>query len=177
MRAAVWGSFSASLPRYGVCRYRLVVYPPGTNASQRRRLRVWRSLPVWGPLLWLALGVLLGTLSTSSGAVVATATAITAAVAVVVRRAAGRLPGLVRSVEATSIPGYTFPAGVPTPSDVIGIHDELRSADVALARHVLNPVEHELIWQRAYNSVPPRRGVAWRRPWGFRAQSAARDPR
>ena len=49
-----WGSFIVCLDRMGVTRYRLVIYPPGINEAERRRLRVWRGWPMWGALLWIA---------------------------------------------------------------------------------------------------------------------------
>ncbi|MHA3019723.1 DUF6611 family protein [Mycobacterium sp. BMJ-28] len=54
-----WGSLIISPTRYGVTRYRLVVFPPGLSTGQRRLLRIWRAWPTWGLALWLALEVTL----------------------------------------------------------------------------------------------------------------------
>jgi hypothetical protein len=48
-----WGSFDVYPSRYGITRYRLVVFPPGMSAEERRLLRVWRSWPAWGTVLFL----------------------------------------------------------------------------------------------------------------------------
>ena len=37
-----WGSIDIKPDRFGVTRYRLVVYPPGISESERRRVRVAR---------------------------------------------------------------------------------------------------------------------------------------
>jgi hypothetical protein len=47
-----WGSLDSYPRRFGVKRYRLVVFPPGISPEERRLLRLWRSWPVWGALLW-----------------------------------------------------------------------------------------------------------------------------
>ena len=53
----VWGSFTIYPARYGVTRYRLVVFPPGISAVERRMLRVWRAWPLWGAALWVGLQI------------------------------------------------------------------------------------------------------------------------
>ncbi|GAC50054.1 DUF6611 family protein [Gordonia aichiensis] len=154
---SVWGSFSAGTGRFGVCRYRLVVFPPGVNSMQRRRLRLWRGWPVWGPLVWLAVAVGLSACGASGPVVLAAATTVFVVSGVAARRAAGRLPATVRTVDLTTIPGYDIPEGMPTPRSIANTVSELRSADRRLARGAITPVEHEVVWQRVYDSLPPRR--------------------
>ena len=48
-----WGFARVQVDRFGVTRYRLVVYPPGISDIERRRLRVWRGSPIWGTALWV----------------------------------------------------------------------------------------------------------------------------
>jgi hypothetical protein len=48
-----WGSFDVYPSRYGITRYRLVVFPPGMSPDERRLLRIWRSWPAWGTVLFL----------------------------------------------------------------------------------------------------------------------------
>ena len=48
-----WGFVCIQIDRFGVTRYRLVVYPPGISDVQRRRLRLWRGAPIWGAALWV----------------------------------------------------------------------------------------------------------------------------
>lgn len=154
---SVWGSFSAGAGRFGVCRYRLVVFPPGVNSMQRRRLRLWRGWPLWGPLLWLAVAVGLSTCGASGPVGLAVATTVLVVSGVASRRAAGRLIAAVRTVDLTTIPGYDIPEGMPTPRSIADTVGELRSADGRLARGAITPVEHEVVWQRVYDSIPPRR--------------------
>jgi hypothetical protein len=46
-----WGSFDAMVSRYGVRRYRLIIYPPGTTTADRRLARLWRGWPLGGVAL------------------------------------------------------------------------------------------------------------------------------
>jgi hypothetical protein len=48
-----WGSFDIQPDRFGVIRYRLVVFPPGISESERRRVRVARGWPAWGLVAWI----------------------------------------------------------------------------------------------------------------------------
>ena len=48
----LWGDFRSGPPsRTGWLDYRLTVYPPGTNAAERRALQFWYSWPLVGALL------------------------------------------------------------------------------------------------------------------------------
>ena len=124
---------------------------------QRRRLRLWRGWPVWGLVMWLAVAVGLSSLGASGTTVLVVATAVLVVSGVVARRTAGTLPSAVRTVDLTTIPGYNVPEGMPTPKSIADTLAELRSADRRLERGAINPVEHELIWQRVHDSIPPRR--------------------
>lgn len=74
-----WGSLHISATRYGVTRYRLVVFPPGLSTEQRRLLRVWRAWPTWGMAVWLVLEVaLLPTMGTVAALTLSTFAAISA---------------------------------------------------------------------------------------------------
>src|ERR1044072_8596165 len=48
-----WGSIDIRPDRFGVTRYRLVVFPPGISDSERRRVRGARGWPLWGALVWV----------------------------------------------------------------------------------------------------------------------------
>src|ERR1700741_2720084 len=48
-----WGSFDAAIGRYGIRRYRLAVYPPGSTTADRRLARMWRGWPITGAALAL----------------------------------------------------------------------------------------------------------------------------
>ena len=49
-----WGSIDVHPDRYGMTRYRLVVFPPGISEPERRRVRLARGWPMWGALIWVA---------------------------------------------------------------------------------------------------------------------------
>src|SRR6476659_5562080 len=49
----VWGAIEIRPDRFGVTRYRLVVFPPGISESERRRVRVARGWVLWGALVWV----------------------------------------------------------------------------------------------------------------------------
>src|SRR5690242_13702116 len=48
-----WGSLEIHPDRFGLTRYRLVVFPPGINAAERRSVRVARGWPLWGAVVWV----------------------------------------------------------------------------------------------------------------------------
>lgn len=164
---SVWGSFSAGSGRYGVCRYRLVVFPPGISSTQRRRLRLWRGWPIWGACLWLTAALVLGVIGTPAVAALWAATALFVISGVIARRIAGHLPGDVRTIDLTTIPGYDLPEGMPTPASIADTLGELRCADARMSRGIITPVEHEVIWQHVYDSMPHRRS-RWPRRRPFR---------
>ena len=43
-----WGSLVVQPDRFGVTRYRLVVFPPGISEPERRWVRLARGWPMWG---------------------------------------------------------------------------------------------------------------------------------
>jgi hypothetical protein len=56
-----WGDFRVGTPgRTGWVTYRLSVYPPGTNAAERRTLQFWYSWPSIGALICLLAFAVLG---------------------------------------------------------------------------------------------------------------------
>jgi len=59
-----WGSLDIRPDRFGVTRYRLVVYPPGISQSERRRVRVARGWPLWGALVWVMCEIFMNTMTT-----------------------------------------------------------------------------------------------------------------
>ena len=61
--------------RYGVRRYRLIIYPAGTTTADRRLARLWRGWPISGAVLGLLAVMLLGNVAASPDAVLAFAVA------------------------------------------------------------------------------------------------------
>jgi Family of unknown function (DUF6611) len=73
--AQQWGSFDAVVSRYRVRRYRLIIYPPGTSAADRRLARLWRGWPITGAVLALLAVMLLANEPASPNTVLAFAVA------------------------------------------------------------------------------------------------------
>src|SRR5580693_6535639 len=48
-----WGSYDVKITQYGVRRYRLIIYPPGTTTADRRLARLRRGWPLGGAVLIL----------------------------------------------------------------------------------------------------------------------------
>ena len=61
--------------RYGVRRYRLIIYPAGTGTADRRLARLWRAWPLGGAVLGLLAVMLLGNAASSPDTVLAVAVA------------------------------------------------------------------------------------------------------
>ena len=76
-----WGGLDVRPSRGGVVHYRLTVYPPGTNAHERMLHRIWRSWPVAGGVLWIALMLVFGVFASASQAFWAATVTIAAATA------------------------------------------------------------------------------------------------
>jgi hypothetical protein len=55
-----WGVYDVNAGRSGLVHYRLTVYPPGTNAAERRALTLARDWPVSGAVCALAAFMVLG---------------------------------------------------------------------------------------------------------------------
>jgi hypothetical protein len=71
-----WGSFAATVGRYGVRRYRLVIYPPGSSTADRQLARLWRGWPISGAVLGLVAVMLLSNVAASPDTVLAFAVTV-----------------------------------------------------------------------------------------------------
>ena len=148
----VWGSFTIYPARYGVTRYRLVVFPPGISAAERRMLRVWRAWPLWGAALWVGLQI--------GGAVVGMPeTALIGGTMLVIASGAmtfaltGEARMQVRSVWAISMAGYRH-AEVDRRYAMLRVMARaLDRADMDLEEGRISPAEHEARWWRAYDAM------------------------
>ena len=148
----VWGSFTIYPARYGVTRYRLVVFPPGISAAERRMLRVWRAWPLWGAALWVGLQI--------GGAVVGMPeTALIGGTMLVIAAGAmtfaltGEARMQVRSVWAISMAGYRH-AEVDRRYAMLRVMARaLDRADMDLEEGRISPAEHEARWWRAYDAM------------------------
>lgn len=147
-----WGSMSVRPQRWGATSYRIVIYPPGLTAEERRRVRLWRGFPEWGSALWMSAAVVVsGFTEPGAAAVIASAGTLTAGAAAFA--AAKHTRKLVRSAQVT----------VPTPNSDISLLVRARlietvgtamvNADARVHSGELSPTGHEVIWWRAYEQL------------------------
>lgn len=148
----VWGSFTIYPARYGVTRYRLVVFPPGISAVERRMLRVWRAWPLWGAGLWIGLQI-------GGAAVGMPETALIGGTMLVIASGAmtfaltGEARMQVRTLWAVSMAGYSH-AEVDQRSVLLrAMAHTLDLADMDLEEGRISPAEHEVRWWRAYDAL------------------------
>lgn len=144
----MWGSFDAYPSRYGVTRYRLVVFPPGITVHERRMVRVWRSWPLWGAALWLGLQICGELAGTSETALIA-GSMIYIAVGAMTFVLAGETRVRVRTLCAVTMAGH---------EDVDRRYHRLRvmaraldHADLDLAEGRISPLQHEARWWQVYD--------------------------
>jgi hypothetical protein len=140
--------------RYGVSRYRLVVFPPGISRAERYRLRLWRAWPTWGALLWLTLEIgLSGMVSTWTATGIATAVCLGAGG--VALALAGDLRSQVRTLSVSVVDRRPDrPSGVVY-DELATLADMLSEADAQRESGQLSAADHEAVWWRVYNRLGP----------------------
>lgn len=148
-----WGSFEVSLPRYGVSRYRLVVNPPGISEHQRRALRSWRSWPLWGAGLWLGVQIL-GVVTGTGWAALIGGTLLYMAVGALAFAMTGDVRWRVRTVSATSYPGYCHPELTGRHRGLVSLAARMRRAESLLAQGRITAAEYEARWWEVYDALP-----------------------
>lgn len=158
----VWGSVDIRPGRFGITSYRLVVYPPGMDQTQRRWTRLARGWPLWGLLLWLLCQAWLsGTMGPWPAFGASTAVFVGSGLAVVML--AGDARNRVRTLVATTMAGYDDPDSHAGRDTLLGLAGALIEADERLDRGELSPVDHELIWWQIYDQVQAAHPVPSRR--------------
>jgi hypothetical protein len=161
MRA--WGGIevtdAAAAHRSGFLRYRLEMFAPGTNESERRDLLVFRRVRVWGAIAALVLVMIVGAVLPGPVGLVVVVVGYLFAVGYWLRRTSR----LRQSIRRTSIAVVLR----SEPRDVIGDFDlfakcasALRELDVLSATGAVNPVAYELSWSRVYSLLEPRENPA-----------------
>ncbi|MCU1529152.1 MAG: hypothetical protein JWP75_2915 [Frondihabitans sp.] len=148
-----WGGIDVSPGgRGGWRRTRLVVFPPGTNAAERRRLSVWRAWPVVGAFLAILVLVALAPLPqlvSFSGAAVFYLLGFVGA-AFLTRRIRSRVRTLAVSVVAVG-GGVTCNGDARLLQEIVNAFADLD--DDANAGH-LSPVAYEARWADLYDRLP-----------------------
>jgi hypothetical protein len=154
-----WGSVEVRPDRFGVTRYRLTVYPPGVNQSERRRIRLARGWPLWGSAGWIVTEIWASQLC---GPWIALVLSTTLAVGggFVANAMAGAARRRVRTMRAAVMTGQCDPVSVTAVDTLQGLAIRLLQADDLLRDGRLSPVEHESIWWGVYDEMsdqPPVR--------------------
>lgn len=155
----VWGSFDAYPARYGVARNRLVVFPPGITARERRILRVWRGWPLWGAALWLSLQVG-GALAGMPETALIGGTMIYIAAGAMAFVLAGDTRLRVRSLRAISIAGYGHDEVDRRYAQLRVMARALDQADLDLEEGRISPLQHEARWWQVYDLLDAMQPVS-----------------
>ena len=154
-----WGSIEIRADRFGVKRYRLVVYPPGCNDADRRRVRVARGCPMWGAAAWILADVALAPF-TAPWTALAISTAAVVGAGVVAMMMAGEPRRQVRTMYASSMVGFDDPVSAAAVKKIKVLAGRLVDADDALRTARLSPAEHEMLWWRVYDEIGSYRPAA-----------------
>lgn len=149
-----WGSIDIRPDRFGVTRYRLVVYPPGIGESERRRVRVARGWPLWGAVVWITCEIFLNNI-TGPLTAFAVSTAACLGAGLVAVMMAGEPRTRVRAIGAMVMAGHHDPISVAARDKVEELADTLMDADDRLASGHISALQHELIWWQVYDQMSP----------------------
>ncbi len=146
----VWGSFDAYPARYGVARYRLVVFPPGITARERRLLRMWRAWPLWGAVLWVGLQIA-GELAGMPETALIAGSMIYIAAGALTFVLADQTRVRVRTLWASTMAGYDHDDVDRRYSVLRVMARALDQADLALEEGRISPLQHEAQWWQVYD--------------------------
>ncbi len=147
-----WGSLDVAAGRYGVTRYRLVVFPPGIARDQRILLRIWRAYPVWGIAAWLVAEIVLMP-TVGPGLALAVSTGLTVLAGLVAMALAGDTRGEVRSLTVLRMLGVDDAASAEQFEELRTLAHLLTDADARHDAGTLGRVEHESAVWRVYERM------------------------
>ena len=148
-----WGSFAATVGRYGVRRYRLVIYPPGSSTTDRLLARLWRGWPISGAVLGLVAVMLLGNAVASPDTVLAFAVTVYVGIGALLFLRAGPGRVQVRSVSIALMPQAEDAREQRRYIEWQTLVDMLTQADRLLQTGAISLVEHEATWWEAYDRL------------------------
>ena len=154
-----WGFVRIQADRFGVTRYRLVVYPPGISDTERRRLRIWRGSPIWGAALWAVSEIFLQQwIGSWSALAISTGTVL--ALAVVALAKTGDSRTQVRAMTVVTMVGYTDTTTIAARDTLLKRAMTLTAADEQVDEDVMSPLDHEALWWTVYDQLAPSGTVA-----------------
>ncbi len=147
-----WGCYDVKISQYGVRRYRLIIYPPGTTTADRRLARLRRGWPSGGAVLVL-LAIMIGDALSSPYAVPAAAIGGYLSIRVLLSLLAGPKRVHVKSMSVLVMPGITDPNERRRHTEWKTLTQTLTRADDMFSTRAISPVEYEAIWWQAYDRL------------------------
>jgi hypothetical protein len=153
-----WGSFDVYPSRYGITRYRLVIFPPGMSQDERRLLRAWRSWPIWGTVLFLVTQIWL-TNTTTTGWALSTSTALWLGSGAVTFALSGGTRTRVRTLVAHAMNGVRDDEAANRLAAMRILATVLLAADEQRATGALTELEHESVCWQVYRQMAPHGDV------------------
>jgi hypothetical protein len=159
-----WGSLDIRPDRFGVTRYRLVVYPPGITDTERHRVRLSRSWPLWGAVMWIACEIWLNP-QLGPWPAISVSTAAALAAGGVALALAGDARNRVRVMATMIIAGHNDPVSAAACRKLKTLAATLLEADKQRSLGQISPIEQEAVWWRVYDEMAPGaaelRGFDW----------------
>jgi hypothetical protein len=153
-----WGSLDVWPSRFGITRYRLVVFPPGLIPVERRLLRLWRIWPAWGAVLWIAMELVLGSVLAGWTAL-AVSTTVYLGVGVAALVLSGNLRSEVRTLSATVAGAPGDPQSSPGRAELELLAGLLLRADELHEQGKLSAIGQEAVWWDVYDQMATTRWV------------------
>jgi hypothetical protein len=147
-----WGSYDVKISQYAVRRYRLIIYPPGTDTADRRLARLRRGWPLGGAVLVL-FAIMIGDAMSSPYAVPAVAIAAYLGIHVLLFLLAGPKRVHVKSMSLVFMPAIADEEERRQHEEWKILTDLLTRADDMLSAGAISPVEYEAIWWQAYDCL------------------------
>ena len=147
-----WGSVDVHPDRFGMTRYRLVVFPPGISEQERRLVRLARGWPMWGALVWVACEVFL-TQVTGPWTALTLSTSAYIGLGVVTMALAGVQRSQVKTMAAAVSAGYHDAQSAARRDKLGKLALTLMDADERLGRGQISASDHELTWWRVYDEM------------------------
>jgi hypothetical protein len=148
-----WGSFDGMVGRYGVRRYRLIIYPPGTTTAERRLARLCRGWLVGGAVLGFLAVMLLGNLVSSPTAVLVVALVTYVSVGTLLFLLAGPARVQIRSMSVVLMPETADAHELRRYTEWRALVHLLIRADHMLTTGAISSGVHEATWWEAYDRV------------------------
>lgn len=149
-----WGAVISAPSRYGASQQQLIVYPPGITKTDRRWLRIWRGLPLWGGVAWLVLYTyLLHAVETWTALAISVSVCAVAGAIAFVMAAGTRCE--VRTLHACVFTAVADPEMLKGQRRLQLLASTLRTADTHHRRGELSTVDYERIWWHIYDALAP----------------------